>query len=71
MILSDILKDSNYKLIQFSEEQIKLLEDGIVLKEKNGKQVPYITCIIREKEIKLTPEEAIRELNNLHIKQHL
>ncbi len=68
MILSDILKDTNYKLTQFSDEQIKQLEDGIILKEKNGKQTYYISCIIRNKEIKLTPEEAIRQLYALKLR---
>ncbi|MDP4283654.1 MAG: N-6 DNA methylase [Bacteroidota bacterium] len=71
MVLSEILKDSNYKLTQFNEEQIRQLEDGIILKEKNGKKTPYITCIIREKEIKLTPEEAIRQLYALVLRDQL
>ena len=62
MILSDILKDSNYKLTQFSTEQILKLEENIIIKDSKGKDVPYITCLIRKKEIKLTPEEAIRQL---------
>ncbi len=62
MILSDILKDSNYKLTQFSPEQILKLEENIIIKDSKGKDVPYITCLVRKKEIKLTPEEAIRQL---------
>ena len=33
MILSDILKDSNYKLTQFSQEQIKSLEQTLIKRE--------------------------------------
>ncbi|WP_419800778.1 N-6 DNA methylase [Mucilaginibacter sp.] len=62
MILSDILKDSNYKLTQFNSEQIKQLEESITIKDSRGKDVAYITCLVRKKEIKLTPEEAIRQL---------
>lgn len=62
MILSDILKDSNYKLTQFSPEQILQLEKGITLKELKGKSYPYTICLVRKKEIRLTPEEAIRQL---------
>ena len=58
MLLSIILKDSNYKLTQFSENKIQALESRIV--EKNNKY--FIECLIRKKEIRLTPEEAIRQL---------
>jgi len=33
MILSDMLKDSNYKLTQFSHEQIQKLEKTLIKKE--------------------------------------
>ena len=58
MLLSQILKDSDYKLLQFSEEKILTLEREIV--ERNDKY--FIKCLIRKKEIRLTPEEAIRQL---------
>ena len=32
------------------------------MKSVRGSEVPYITCAIRDKEIKLTPEEAVRQL---------
>lgn len=62
MTLSEILKDSNYKLTQFSTESIKQLEENIIIKEKKGNYTPYINCLVRRKEIKLTPEEAVRQL---------
>lgn len=62
MILSDILKDSNYKLTQFSQEQIAMFEESITIKENKGKNSAYVTCLVRKKEIKLTPEEAVRQL---------
>ncbi|MCB0455779.1 MAG: type I restriction enzyme HsdR N-terminal domain-containing protein, partial [Aequorivita sp.] len=62
MILSDILKDSNYKLTQFSAEKVKFLEENITVRETRGKDTPYINCLVRKKEIKLTPEEAVRQL---------
>ena len=62
MILADILKDSNYKLTQFSPEQIKQIEESIIIKDSRGKGTAYIICLVRKKEIKLTPEEAIRQL---------
>ncbi|MDR2789620.1 MAG: N-6 DNA methylase [Campylobacteraceae bacterium] len=63
MTLSDILKDSEYKLTQFDIARIKELEQKIAArKDKDGKEIPYISCAIRKKEIKLTPEEVIRQL---------
>lgn len=60
MILSEILKDSNYKLTQFSQEQIQSLEQSII--RKDDKAGHYTVCLVRKKEIKLTPEEAVRQL---------
>ena len=56
--INDILKNSNYDDTQFSEEEIQHLENRIIYKDNT----PYVECIIREKEIKLTPEETIRQL---------
>lgn len=61
-ILADILRDSNYRLTQFTEEQIQNIENNIVLKEIKGKATPYIKCMIRNKDIRLNPEEIIRQL---------
>jgi type I restriction enzyme M protein len=60
MTLSDLLKDSNYKLKQFSQEQIKSLEQTLIKRE--DKTGYYAVCLVRKKEIKVTPEEAVRQL---------
>ena len=60
MILSEILKDSNYKLTQFSQEQIQFLEQRLTKKE--NKTGYYAVCLVRQKEIKVSPEEAVRQL---------
>ncbi|WP_375476008.1 N-6 DNA methylase [uncultured Nostoc sp.] len=62
MNLADILKDSNYKLSQFTAAEIEQLEQSISLKATKSGEVPYIVCLVRQKAIKLTPEEAIRQL---------
>ncbi len=62
MNLADILKDSNYKLSQFTAAEIEQLEQSITLKATKSSEVPYIVCLVRQKAIKLTPEEAIRQL---------
>lgn len=62
MKLTEILKDTNYKLTQFSQEQIDRLEESIFIKESRGKDVPYVECLVRKKAIQLKPEEAVRQL---------
>ncbi len=64
--LLEILKDSNYHLSIFKEEDIRSLESNI--KEKKGK--PYIKCIIRDKEIQLKPEEIVRQLYAKKLIEH-
>jgi hypothetical protein len=43
MLLSTILKDSNYKLAQFSEEKIKTLESLIIIK-KQKRKIIIVMC---------------------------
>lgn len=62
MTLAELLKDSAYKLSQFQESKIADLEASISLKETKTGMAPYVTCLVRGKPIKLTPEEAIRQL---------
>lgn len=62
MKLEHILRDSNYKLTQFSPEAIAALESQITIKKSRGKEMPYITCPVRKKSIQLKPEEAVRQL---------
>ena len=62
MKLTEILRDSNYKLTQFSQEQIEKLESEIFLKDVRGTETPYFNCLVRRKDIKLTPEETVRQL---------
>lgn len=60
--IADLLKDSAYRLDQFKSEHIAALEAGITLKETGKAAAPYVTCLVRGKPIKLTPEEAVRQL---------
>lgn len=62
MKIAEILKDSNYKLTQFSQEQIEKLEESISTKIVKDKINYYTTCLVRKKEIRLTPEETVRQL---------
>lgn len=60
--LAMLLKDSGYKLTQFTPAQISALEASITVKQTAKTSVPYVTCLVRGKPIKLTPEEAVRQL---------
>ncbi|HDZ6747190.1 TPA: N-6 DNA methylase [Mannheimia haemolytica] len=66
--LVQLLKDSNYQLTQFSPAYIKKLEESIFLKSGKNGDIPHIQCLVCKKDIKLTPEEAVRQLYlmNLH-----
>jgi len=61
--ISTIVADSNYKLYQFNQEEIDKVEQLIFSKpNKKGEDVYYVKCQIRDKDIKLTDEELIRQL---------
>lgn len=57
-ILTDIIKKSDYKLTQFDDSAIDAIEQNIV--KRNDKV--YIKCLVRNKDVKLTPEEIVRQL---------
>ena len=60
--LNELFKDSKHKDSVFSEETIQAIEALIFTKTIKGAEVPYINCLKRHKEIRLTPEEAVRQL---------
>ena len=62
MNLPLLFKNTNYKLSQFSPSHITELENAIFVKSTKTGDVPYVKCLVRQKEIKLTPEEAVRQL---------
>lgn len=62
-VLNNIIKESDYKLLQFSQESIESIEANIVVvQDKKGNLVNYIKCLVRNKNVKLTPEELVRQL---------
>jgi type I restriction enzyme M protein len=69
--LAALLKDSAYKLTQFKPEQIAKLEASITIKTSGKSTAPYATCLVRGKPIKLTPEEAMRQLYVLTLRDEL
>ena len=58
LVLNDIFKNSEYDATIFSDISKEWLENKIQLQN----DVPYVECIIRKKQIKLTPEEVVRQL---------
>lgn len=62
MTLNEIFKNTSYDDTLFSKDAINAVETAIFMKSVKGTDVPYIKCMVREKEIKLTPEEAVRQL---------
>jgi len=61
-VIRDILKDSNYALSLFTENEINALRDKAFSKEVRGKQSVFVTCVVRNKDIQLKPEEIVRQL---------
>ena len=62
MKLAELLKDSAYKLTQFTQAQIETLEAAITTKVTEKAITPYVVCLVRNKSIRLTAEEAVRQL---------
>lgn len=62
MNLNELFKNTSYDDTLFSENAIASIETAIFMKSIKNTEVPYIKCIARGKEIKLTPEEAVRQL---------
>ncbi|MDR1615884.1 MAG: N-6 DNA methylase [Syntrophomonadaceae bacterium] len=62
MLLTEILKNTNYSDSLFSDAEIAAINGRMTVRQLKGKEAPYITCLVRDKDIKLTPEEAVRQL---------
>ena len=61
-IIQAILKDSNYHLTLFTEDEINDLRAKIYEKTVRGKETAFVKCIVRDREIQLKPEEVVRQL---------
>jgi type I restriction enzyme M protein len=58
----DILNKTDYADILFTEAEKAAINKKLIKKQSRGADVPYIQCLIRKKEIKVTPEELVRQL---------
>ncbi len=61
-IIQSILKDSNYHLDLFKDDEIASLQEKIFTKITRGKETAFVTCVVRDKEIQLKPEGIVRQL---------
>ena len=61
-IIEAVLQDSAYCLTLFNKDEIQALRGNVRIRKTENKETPFVTCIIREKEIQLKPEEIVRQL---------
>ena len=62
MKLNEVFKNTSYDDTLFSIDATIAVESAIIMKPVKGVETPYIKCFVRGKDIKLTPEEAVRQL---------
>jgi len=60
--IQTVLKESNYHLSLFTKDEIIALREKIFTKKVHGKVISFVTCVIRDKEVQLKPEEIVRQL---------
>ena len=60
--LENLFSDSTHKSTIFKPAQIQAVEEVAYTKIVRGKLTPFIKCFVRGKEIRLTPEEAVRQM---------
>ena len=61
-IIQTILKDSDYHLELFKENEVQTLRKEILIQTVRGKKTPFIRCPVRRRPVQLKPEELIRQL---------
>ena len=60
--LNELFKSTSYDDSLFDSKAIAAIESAVFIKTVRGTDVPYMKCQVRDKEIRLTPEEAVRQL---------
>lgn len=59
---AQILNSELEEFAYFNPDEIESLRDQVFEKEVRGKTVPFVKCLVRDKDIQLKPEEAVRQL---------
>ena len=68
-VLQTILKDSRYRLSIFTDVEIAALRNKISTGTSRGKKAYFAKCIVRDKDIRLNPEEVVRQLYSARLLQ--
>ena len=61
-VIQQTCRGSGYRLAVFRPHEIDALRDRIITRTRRGKQVPFVRCIVRDRDVRLGPEEVIRQL---------
>ena len=69
-ILQSVLSDSAYRLSLFDQSDISDLTARAFTKTVRGRETPYVKCIVRDRDIQLKPEEAVRQLYAARLINH-
>lgn len=62
MTLNSLFKNTTYDDSLFSDEARQYVEQAIFMETVREKEVPQIICLVRNKKVRVTPEEAVRQL---------
>ena len=61
-IFQPLFKNSDYDLSLFSAREIGALLKKVFTKTVKDKEAAFVRCLIRDKDIRLKPEEIVRQL---------
>ena len=57
-----IFQDNDHRLSSFTKKDIGELKKKIFVKSAKGREIQFVRCLVRDKDIQLKPEEAVRQL---------
>ena len=69
-ILQTVLSDSAYHLSLFDDGDIADLRARAFVKTARGRESVWVKCIVRDREIRLAPEEVVRQLYAARLLRH-
>ena len=69
-ILQTALGDSEYHLSLFDDRDIAELRARAFLKTARSRQTAWVKCIVRDREVRLNPEEVVRQLYAARLMRH-
>ena len=61
-IIQTVLKDSQHRLTLFRQYEISALMERISTRVDGNKESHFVKCVVRDKDIRLKPEEIVRQL---------